>query len=101
MIQRQLSAGRPYPLGATSHADGVNFAVFSQHATKVTLCLCDANGTETDRVDLPERDGHVWHGFISGLAPGQQYGFRVDGPYAPKEGHRFNANKLLIDPYAK
>ena len=101
MIQRQLSAGRPYPLGATFHADGVNFAVFSQHATKVTLCLCDANGTETDRVDLPERDGHVWHGFISGLGSGQQYGFRVDGPYAPKEGHRFNANKLLIDPYAK
>ncbi|MEM0940063.1 MAG: glycogen debranching enzyme GlgX, partial [Bacteroidota bacterium] len=101
MIQKRLSAGRPYPLGATPYADGVNFAIFSQNASKVTLCLCDEDGNETDRVDLPERDGHVWHGFLAGLRPGQKYGYRVDGPYAPKAGHRFNANKFLIDPYAK
>lgn len=101
MIQRKLVAGRHYPLGATPYANGVNFAVFSQHASQVTLCLCDPDGKETDRVVLPERDGHVWHGFLSGVRPGQQYGYRVDGPYAPKDGHRFNVNKFLIDPYAK
>ncbi|MEO0916773.1 MAG: glycogen debranching protein GlgX [Pseudomonadota bacterium] len=101
MIHRQLSAGQSTSLGATAYADGVNFAVFSQHAEKVTLCLCDETGAETDRIDLPEKSGHVWHGYIAGIRPGQRYGYRVDGPYAPKEGHRFNAHKFLIDPYAK
>ena len=97
----ELSAGRPRPLGATFDGDGVNFAVFSEHATKVTLCLCDEQGRETFLVDLLERDGHVWHGYIAGLRPGQQYGYRVHGPYEPKQGHRFNPHKFLIDPYAK
>ena len=96
-----LSAGRPYPLGATFDGEGVNFAVFSQHATRVVLCLCDDNGQETYLVDLAERDGHVWHGYLSGIRPGQQYGYRVHGPYAPELGHRFNPYKFLMDPYAK
>ena len=97
----QLTAGRPYPLGATFDGEGVNFAVFSQHATRVTLCLFDGEGNEVFLIDLAERDGHVWHGYISGMRPGQQYGYRVHGPYSPEEGHRFNPHKLLIDPYAK
>ncbi|MEM8591136.1 MAG: glycogen debranching protein GlgX [Pseudomonadota bacterium] len=97
----QLSAGRPYPLGATFDGEGVNFAVFSQHASRVTLCLFDDDGREALLVDLAERDGHVWHGYFSGMQPGQQYGYRIHGPYAPEEGHRFNPHKLLIDPYAK
>ncbi len=101
MIHKRLRAGQPYPLGATPRGDGVNFAVFSQHASRVTLCLCDAEGNETDHIDLLERNGHIWHGHLAGLQPGQLYGYRVDGPYAPKEGHRFNFNKFLIDPYAR
>lgn len=99
--QFSMSAGQPYPLGATFDGEGVNFAVFSQHATKVTLCLFDENGGESYLLDLAERDGHVWHCYLSGMQPGQQYGYRVHGPYAPEEGHRFNPHKLLIDPYAK
>lgn len=95
-----ITAGLPAPLGATFNGAGVNFALFSQHADRVQLCLFDAQDNET-RHDLPERDGHVWHGYIAGLRPGQKYGYRVHGPYAPDQGHRFNANKLLIDPYAK
>ena len=95
-----ITAGHPSPLGATFDGAGVNFALFSQHADRVELCLFDARGAET-RLDLPERDGHVWHGYISGLRPGQKYGYRVDGPYQPLLGHRFNHNKLLMDPYAK
>lgn len=101
MNRYHLSAGRPFPLGATFDGEGVNFAVFSQHATRVTLCLCDAQGNEEILIDLAERDGHVWHGYISGLRPGQQYGYRVHGPYKPEEGHRFNHHKFLVDPYAK
>ncbi|MFN4057236.1 MAG: glycogen debranching protein GlgX [Roseinatronobacter sp.] len=97
----QLTAGRPYPLGATFDGEGVNFAVFSENATRVTLCLFDGAGNEALLIDLAERDGHVWHGYISGMRPGQQYGYRVHGPYAPEQGHRFNPHKLLIDPYAK
>ena len=93
--------GRPDPLGATFTGDGVNFAVFSQHASRVTVCLFDASGAETHRLPLPACEGHVWFGFVPGLRPGQHYGLRVDGPYTPAEGHRFNPNKLLIDPYAK
>ncbi|WP_099827437.1 glycogen debranching protein GlgX [Oceaniglobus indicus] len=97
-----ISAGRAAPLGATFDGDGVNFAVFSEHATGMQLCLFSDDGRhEIDRLDLPERDGDVWHGYISGMRPGQQYGLRAHGPYRPEEGHRFNPNKLLIDPYAK
>ncbi|WP_405402503.1 glycogen debranching protein GlgX [Paracoccus sp. Ld10] len=95
-----MTAGHPTPLGATFDGAGVNFAVFSQHAERAVLCLFDERNRET-RIDLPERDGHVWHGHVDGLRPGQKYGFRMHGPYRPHEGHRFNARKLLIDPYAK
>ncbi len=97
-----MTAGKAAPLGAFFDGEGVNFAVFSAHASRMTLCLFSDDGqAETQRIDFPERDGDVWHGYVSGLRPGQQYGFRADGPYAPLAGHRFNANKLLIDPYAK
>lgn len=87
-------------MGATFDGDGVNFAVFSAHAQRMILCLFDAEGRET-RLDLPERDGDIWHGYVPRLKPGQAYGFRADGPYRPGEGHRFNINKLLVDPYAR
>jgi glycogen operon protein len=93
--------GRPWPLGATPEPGGVNFAVWSRHATRMTLCLFDAAGNEYLLIDLPERDGHIWHGFVPGLGPGQHYGFRAHGPYRPDEGHRFNPHKLLLDPYAR
>lgn len=93
--------GRPCPLGATVDEEGVNFAVFSRHATKVMLCLFDDEGNENQIITLPEREGHVWHGYFPGMKVGQQYGVRMDGRYAPLEGHRFNPYKLLIDPYAK
>ena len=94
--------GRPAPLGAEFNGEGVNFALFSAHAEKVELCLFSEDlKTEIQRIPLPERDGDIWHGFVSGLRPGQAYGYRVHGPYAPHEGHRFNPAKLLIDPYAK
>ncbi|MGI1660891.1 glycogen debranching protein GlgX [Palleronia sp. KMU-117] len=95
-----VTAGRPAPLGATPTDGGVNFALFSEHATRVTLCLFDDRGRET-RIDLPECDGHIWHGHVLGIGPGQLYGYRVHGPYRPEDGHRFNANKLLLDPYAR
>lgn len=79
----------------------MNFAVFSKHATKVMLCLFDDAGVEHQVITLPEREGHVWHGYLPGLKAGQQYGYRMDGPYRPEEGHRFNPFKLLVDPYAK
>ncbi|MBL4810951.1 MAG: glycogen debranching protein GlgX, partial [Rhodobacteraceae bacterium] len=97
-----VTAGRPTPLGASYDGEGVNFAVFSEHATKMTLCLFSADGkAEQLLVDLPENSGHIWHGYITGLRPGQQYGFRAHGPYRPDQGHRFNPHKLLLDPYAK
>ncbi|MEL7144237.1 MAG: glycogen debranching protein GlgX [Cyanobacteria bacterium J06643_4] len=92
--------GRPHPLGATWQGEGTNFALFSENATAVILCLFDTAGRET-RVPLSQVTNYVWHGFLPGIKPGQQYGFRVDGPYQPQKGHRFNVNKLLIDPYAK
>ncbi|MFP4537044.1 MAG: glycogen debranching protein GlgX [Dichotomicrobium sp.] len=98
----RVSAGLSYPLGATHDGSGVNFALFSANATGVELCLFDKGGkTEEARIPLPEYTNEVWHGYVKGLRPGQLYGFRVHGPYAPEEGHRFNANKLLLDPYAK
>ncbi|HET7461990.1 MAG TPA: glycogen debranching protein GlgX [Longimicrobium sp.] len=95
--------GRRSPLGATWDGEGVNFAVFSEHATAVEVCLYDADDPtrETARLRLREVTAHVWHGYVPGLEPGQLYGFRLDGPYEPREGHRFNPFKLLLDPYAK
>ncbi|MEO5960446.1 MAG: alpha-amylase family glycosyl hydrolase, partial [Opitutaceae bacterium] len=82
--------------------DGVNFSIFSQHATGVELCLFDALGQkETARIRLTERHDHVWHGFLPEARAGQLYGYRVEGPYEPQHGHRFNPNKLLLDPYGK
>jgi glycogen operon protein len=94
--------GRPYPLGATWDGKGVNFALFSAHATKVELCLFDANGVrEIGRITLPEYTDEVWHGYLPDARPGTLYGYRVHGPYEPRNGHRFNPHKLLLDPYAK
>ncbi len=89
-------------MGATYLRGGVNFAVFSAHAEKIEVCIFSDNGKrELARLALPERSGHVWHGFIPGLRPGAMYGLRAYGPYDPDRGHRFNPNKLLLDPYAK
>jgi glycogen operon protein len=94
--------GQPFPLGATWDGLGVNFALFSAHATKVELCLFDIDGKqEIERIELPEYTDEVWHGYLPAARPGTVYGYRVHGPYAPDAGHRFNPNKLLIDPYAK
>ncbi|PZO55873.1 MAG: glycogen debranching enzyme GlgX [Phormidesmis priestleyi] len=92
--------GRSHPLGATWTGEGTNFALFSENATGVILCLFDHNGDET-QVRLSKVTNYVWHGFLPGIEPQQRYGFRVEGPYKPLEGHRFNPHKLLIDPYAK
>src|ERR1044072_4786704 len=98
----RVSAGSPAPLGASWDGRGTNFALFSANAEKVELCLFDAQGRrELERIELPERSEDVWHGYLNAVAPGQLYGYRVYGPYAPERGHRFNPNKLLIDPYAK
>ncbi len=98
----QIKEGTPLPRGATYDGHGVNFALFSDHATGVTLCLFSADGaTETDRIQLHECTNGVWHGYLPGIKPGQLYGYRVDGPWAPNEGHRFNNHKLLLDPYAR
>ncbi len=97
-----ILAGSPYPLGATWDGSGVNFALFSEHASGVDLCLFGARGSrETERIALPEYTDHVWHGYVPGLRPGQRYGFRVQGPWDPAAGHRFNPAKLLLDPYAR
>ena len=94
--------GRPYPLGATWDGRGVNFALFSAHAERVDLCLFDPAGIrEIDRITLPEYTDEVWHGYLPDATPGLLYGYRVYGPYDPKNGHRFNPNKLVLDPYAK
>src|SRR6476620_10627672 len=92
--------GTPYPPGATWDGEGTNFALYSQSATGVELCLFDRQGTET-RLPLPEVDAHVWHGYVPGVGHGQRYGFRVHGPYDPAAGHRFKPAKLLVDPYAR
>jgi glycogen operon protein len=93
--------GLPWPRGATWDGKGVNFAVYSAHATKVELCLFNSSGREMDRIELPEYRDETWHGYVPELRPGQIYGYRVHGPYAPEEGHRFNPNKLVLDPYAR
>ncbi|MEN0108817.1 MAG: glycogen debranching enzyme GlgX, partial [Pseudomonas sp.] len=100
--QSRISEGHPFPLGATWDGLGVNFALFSAHATKVELCLFDSSGeTELERIELPEHTDEIFHGYLPGIGPGQRYGYRVHGRFAPEEGHRFNPNKLLLDPYAR
>ena len=91
--------GKSHPLGAVWNGEGTNFALFSENATGVILCLFDSDGQEK-QVRLPKVTNYVWHGFVPGIGPGQQYGFRVEGPYNPEAGHRFNPHKLLLDPYA-
>jgi len=97
-----IRPGLPTPRGATFDGCGVNFSLFSAHATRVELCLFDPDGRdETARITLPDYTDQIFHGYVPDLQPGQVYGYRVHGPYAPEEGHRFNPNKLLLDPYAK
>jgi glycogen operon protein len=100
-MSRTLLPGKPFPLGATAYKRGTNFALFSEGATRVDVCFFDSDGNQVDCVSLRERTAFVWHGFINGIKPGQLYGFRVDGPWDPQNGSRFNFNKLLVDPHAK
>src|ERR1700754_3738171 len=98
---RAVLPGDPRLRGATWDGQGTNFALFSTHAERVELCLFDAKGRkEIDRITLPEYTDEIWHGYLPGVGPGTLYGYRVHGPYAPEQGHRFNPNKLLLDPYA-
>src|ERR1700735_2232551 len=102
MRKARLREGVAFPLGATWTGLGVNFALFSANASKVELCLFDEQGEkEIERIELPEFTDEVWHGFLPDARPGSIYGYRVHGPYDPANGHRFNPNKLLLDPYAK
>ncbi len=97
---REVWPGRPFPLGAIWDGGGTNFSIFSEHAERVEICLFDEDGEES-RVEMTQRTALNWHCYVPGVSPGQRYGYRVHGPYTPLEGHRFNASKLLIDPYAK
>ncbi|MDC0833618.1 glycogen debranching protein GlgX [Geitlerinema sp. CS-897] len=99
-MQVTVWPGKPYPLGAHWDGRGTNFAIYSESATQVELCLFDRDGLET-RVPLTEIESYVWHGYLPEIEPGQRYGFRVHGPFDPERGYRFDPNKLLIDPYAK
>jgi glycogen operon protein len=99
--QQRVRPGSRFPLGATPDGEGTNFALFSENARRVELCLFDDNGQNERCVPLRETSAHVWHGYLPGIGPGQRYGYRVDGPWDPENGHRFNASKLLIDPYAR
>ena len=103
MSQINVWPGRSYPLGANWDGEGVNFSLFAENATGVELCLFDHvdDDKEAQRIKLTERSHQEWHGYIPGVGPGQLYGYRVHGPFDPENGHRFNANKLIIDPYAK
>ena len=102
-MPRKVYPGNPYPLGATWDGEGVNFALFSENATDVDLCLFNKpeDTSESERIKIREVSHNVWHVYLPGVQPGQLYGYRVYGPYEPQNGHRFNPNKLLIDPYAK
>ena len=99
----RMRYGAPYPLGATWDGSGVNFAIFSENATKVELCLFDSPDASSEqvRLELPEQTDQIWHGYVRDILPDQLYAYRVHGPYAPVLGHRFNPNKLLLEPYAK
>ena len=99
--KHRVREGLPYPRGATWDGKGTNFSLFSAHATKVEVCIFDPTGEhEVERIVLPEYTNELWHGYVPGLTPGTIYGYRVHGPYEPEKGHRFNPNKLLLDPYA-
>jgi glycogen operon protein len=99
---RTIKEGSPYPRGASFDGKGTNFALFSDHASSVSVCLFNKDGSsETERIQLKECTNGVWHGYLDDIKPGQLYGYRVDGPWAPTEGQRFNQNKLLLDPYAR
>ena len=100
-MTRRLGPGHPHVIGATPEAGGVNVAVFSEHAARIELCLFDRDGRETERLTLPERTGHVRHGFVPGLRPGDLYGLRAHGPWDPSAAMRFNPAKLLLDPWAR
>lgn len=98
----EIRSGYSHTLGANYDGEGVNFAIFSAHAERVELCLYDPSGEhEIARLELPEYTDEIWHGYVPNLQPGALYGYRVYGPYDPENGHRFNPNKLLIDPYAR
>src|SRR6202140_1508639 len=98
----RIREGKPYPLGATADATGANFAVFSANATRIDVCIFDPEGgREVDRFELPEYTDEVFHGHVADVRPATFYGFRVHGPYEPEAGHRFNPNKLVLDPYAR
>ncbi len=100
--QSRIREGQPFPLGASFDGKGVNFAIFSAHATKVEVCIFDADGArEIERFELPEYTNEIWHGYVPELGHDTVYGFRVHGPYEPDAGHRFNPNKLLLDPCGK
>jgi isoamylase len=99
-VDMQMWPGDAYPLGATYDGTGTNFAVFSEVADRVVLCLFDQGGCER-QVELPEVDGFVWHGYLPGIGPGQRYAYRVHGAHDPPAGLRCNSAKLLLDPYAK
>ena len=98
-----IRPGKPYPLGATWEGEGTNFALYSENADRIELCLFkpELPADEQTRFALKEQTGYVWHGYIEGVAPGQRYGYRVHGPYQPEAGLRFNPSKLLVDPYAR
>ncbi len=99
--KRQIQEGRPHPRGATWDGKGTNFALFSANATKVEVCIFDAGAkNEVERIALPEYTNQIWHGYLPDITPGTIYGYRVHGPYEPDAGHRFNPNKLVLDPYA-
>lgn len=101
-METKINTGSPYPLGATYDGEGVNFALFSENAEAVELYLYDSsNQQEIENFKITEKTHQVWHIYVSGIKPGQLYGYRVHGPYDPAQGHRFNPHKLLIDPYAK
>jgi glycogen operon protein len=101
MIKDRIKEGLPFPMGASWDGKGTNFSVFSAHASKVEVCIFDAEGEkELERIVLPEYTDQIWHGYLPDIKPGTVYGLRVHGPYDPKNGHRFNSNKLLLDPYA-
>ena len=93
--------GQPYPLGASWDGEGVNFALFSEHAERVELCLFEQQGGRESRIPMQWQTDQVWHCYLPEARPGQLYGYRVHGPYDPENGNRFNPNKLLLDPYAR
>ncbi len=100
-MAKTVLPGKPYPLGAQCARGGTNFALYSEHASEVSICFFDKNGQQTDCIPLRERTAFVWHGLVKGVKAGQLYGYRVQGPWEPEQGERFNPAKLLVDPYAE